>query len=142
MADDIEAEGTETTENGRVYLGRGPSASDDETAPIVDKAALLGGRAFGLTSVPIPGMGVIKIRPLSRAEALKMYGQEVSAAEMEQIVVSLACVEPPFSRREVAQWQASSAAGEMVIIVNAILELSGMDIGAGKAAYKRFRGAS
>jgi|1185.fasta_scaffold00724_5 hypothetical protein len=139
MADDIEA--TETTENGQIYLGRGPIAAEDE-APVVDKAALLGGRAFGVTSVPIPGMGVIKVRPLSRAEALKMYAQEIPAAEMEQTVISLACVEPTFTKREVAQWQASSAAGEMIIIVNAILELSGMDIGAGKAAYKRFRGAS
>lgn len=128
------------TDNDKVFLG-GPIA-DEEAAPIVDKAALLGGRAFGVTAVPIPGMGIIKIRPLSRAEALKMYGQELKAAEMEQVVIALACVEPTFTRGEVAQWQASSAAGEMIIIVNAILELSGMDIGAGKVAYKQFRGAS
>lgn len=130
-------------DNGTVTLGPDPADRPTEgPGPIVDKAALLGGRAFGVTSVPIPGMGVIKIRPLSRAEALEAYGKQMSAIDMERVLVSKACVEPTFTPAEVGQWQASSAAGEMVIIVNAILELSGMDIGAGKAAYKHFRGAS
>jgi len=128
-----------STDHDRVTLG-GPVF--DDPGPVVDKAALLSGRAFGVTSVPIPGMGVIKIRPLSRAEALKIYNQQMDAAAMEQTVISLAAVEPTFTKGEVAQWQASSAAGEMVIVVNAIMELSGMDIGAGKAAYKRFRGSA
>lgn len=131
------------TENGstghdRVILGE----VAEDVGPVVDKAALLSGRAFGVTSVPIPGLGVIKIRPLSRAEALKIYNREMDAAEMEQTVISLACVEPTFTRGEVAQWQASSAAGEMLILIDAILEKSGMDLGAGKAAYKRFRGSA
>lgn len=126
-------------ENGTVRLGE---VTPDQPGQVVDKAALLGGRAFGVTSVPIPGMGVIKIRPLSRAEALEAYGKQMEAAQMEQVLLSKACVEPTFTQAEIAQWQASSAAGEMVIIVDAILELSGMDIGRGKAAYKTFRGAS
>jgi len=127
-----------STDHDRVILGE----VAEEAGPVVDKAALLSGRAFGVTSVPIPGLGVIKIRPLSRAEALKIYNREMDAAEMEQIVISLACVEPTFTKGEVAQWQASSAAGEMLILIDAILEKSGMDLGAGKAAYKRFRGSA
>jgi hypothetical protein len=109
---------------------------------VVDKAALLAGHAFGVRAVPIPGMGVIKVRPLSRAEAMALYERAMPAAEMEQNVLSLACVAPTFTVAEVKLWQASSAAGDMLSVVNAVLELSGMDMGAGKAAYKTFRGAS
>ena len=110
---------------------------------VVDKAALLSGTAFGITAIPIPGMGVIKVRPLSRAEAMAVYDQELSAAQMEQVLLSKACVEPTFTPGEVAAWQeCDGAGGNILAVVNTILELSGMQVGAGKAAYKRFRGAS
>lgn len=110
---------------------------------LVDKAALLSGAAFGVTAVPIPGMGVIKVRPLSRAQAMAVYDQELSAARMEQVLISNACVEPTFTADEVAAWQeCDGAGGNILTVVNAILDLSGMQVGAGKAAYKRFRGAS
>ncbi|HEY5879140.1 MAG TPA: hypothetical protein VIU11_09520 [Nakamurella sp.] len=112
-----------------------------ESMQVVDKAALLAGTAFGLKSVPIPGYGVIKVKPISRAQAMAAYEQEMPAAEMEQMLVSQACVEPTFTRSEVAAWQkVDGAGGNIFKLVNAILELSGMDVGAGKAAYKRFRG--
>lgn len=126
------------TDNGATALpGTDPSA-------IVDKAALLtGGGAFGVKSVPLAGKGLIKIRPLSRAEAVELYDQEMNAGEMERAVLHRACVEPTFTMAEAEQWQEhSGAGGDILTVVNAILELSGMQIGAGKAAYKRFRGAS
>lgn len=114
-----------------------------ESLQVVDKAALLAGTAFGLRSVPLPGLGVIKIRPISRAQAMAVYEQEMPAAEMEQLLVSQACVEPTFTMAEVAAWQeVDGAGGNILKLVSAILELSGMDVGAGKRAYKRFRGAS
>lgn len=110
---------------------------------IVDKAALLSGAAFGVVDFPVPGFGVIKIRPLSRGEAMAVYGRELSAAQMEQVIVSDACVEPSFSVREVEQWQSNSTAGGPLFdLVNKIVEISGMEIGSGKAAYKRFRGSA
>lgn len=127
------------SENGSIVLG---ASGPEDPGPPVDKAALLSGRAFGITSVPIPGVGVIKVRPLSRAEAMAVYGKEMDAAKMEQVLLSKACVEPTFTPAEIAQWQESSAAGEMHIVVSAVLEISGMEIGAGKVAYKQFRGVS
>lgn len=113
---------------------------------IVDKAALLSGAgtaAFDLTAVPVPGFGLIMVKPLSRAQAMAVYHRDLDAAEMEQIVVSGACVTPTFTPAEVAQWQeCSTAGGPLLNLVNKILEISGMEIGAGKAAYKRFRGAA
>ncbi len=111
-----------------------------ESVQVVDKAALLTGSAFGLKTVPIPGFGVIKIKAISRAQAMAVYEQEMPASEMEQLLVSKACVEPTFTPAEVATWQEhDGAAGNIYKLVNAILELSGMDVGSGKAAYKRFR---
>ena len=109
---------------------------------VADKAALLSGEAFGVTVVPLSsGRGVVRIKPLSRAEAMELYDQEMSAAEMERAVLSRACVEPTFTFAEAAQWQEhSGAGGDILTVVEKILEISGMKVGAGKAAYKRFRG--
>lgn len=110
---------------------------------VVDKAALLSGAAFGIKSIPIPGLGVIKIRPISRAQAMALYEQEMPAAEMEQSVLVAGCVEPTFTMAEAAAWQAhDGAGGNILTVVMAILDASGMEVGAGKAAYRRFRGAS
>lgn len=110
---------------------------------VVDKAALFSGAAFGITAIPIPGLGVIRVKPISRAQAMAVYEREMPAAQMEQVLVSQACVEPTFTPAEVAAWQEHDGAGGNILrLVNAILELSGMEVGAGKAAYKRFRGAS
>lgn len=112
-----------------------------ESVQVVDKAALLAGTAFGLRSVVIPGMGIIKVKPISRAAAMELYEMDMSAAEMEQALLVKGCAEPTFTRSEVAAWQETDGAGGNILrVVNAILELSGMDIGAGKRAYKRFRG--
>jgi hypothetical protein len=117
---------------------------DTDPGQIVDKAALLSGTAaFELTAVPVPGLGVIKIKPLSRAQAMSVYGRDLDAAEMEQVIVSFAAVEPTFTRKEVARWQQiDMAGGSLLKLVNTILEISGMEIGAGKAAYRRFRGGA
>lgn len=125
-------------ENGSVA-----AIGDIDPGQIVDKAALLSGAAFGLVKFPVPGFGIIQIKPLSRAQAMAVYNRDLDAAEMEQVVVSSACVNPTFTPAEVEQWQASSTAGGPLLqLVNKILEISGMEIGAGKAAYKRFRGSA
>ena len=122
-----------TTDNG--------TPGNVESVQVVDKAALLAGTAFGIRSVVIPGMGVIKVKPISRAAAMELYEQDMSAAEMEQALLVRGCAEPTFTRSEVAAWQdVDGAGGNILKVVEAILELSGMDIGAGKRAYKRFRG--
>jgi hypothetical protein len=52
-------------------------------------------------------------------------------------------VEPTFTRKEVARWQEVDTAGGAILrLVQSIMEISGMELGAGKAAYKRFRGAA
>jgi len=117
---------------------------DTDPGQIVDKAALLSGAAaVELTAVPVPGFGLIKVKPLSRAQAMSVCNRDLDAAEMEQVLVSYAAVEPTFTRKEVARWQEiDTAGGALSKLVHVIMEISGMEIGAGKAAYKRFRGAA
>lgn len=119
-------------------------ASNGSAPQVLDKGALLAASAFAVTDVPLPsGAGIVRIRPLSRAEALQVYDREMDAAEMEQWVLSKALVEPRLTPGEVAKWQENSAAGsDIQSVVQTVLHASGMDIGAGKAAYKRFRGAT
>jgi predicted Zn-dependent peptidase len=117
---------------------------DVDPAQVIDKAALLSGvGAFVTTDVPIPGLGVIKVKPLSRAQAMSVYNRDLDAADMEQVLISYAAVDPTFTRKEVARWQEVDTAGGAILrLVHVIMEISGMEIGAGKAAYKRFRGSA
>jgi hypothetical protein len=127
-----------------VPAGTAAGTSADPATQVVDKGALLAASAFAVTDVPLPsGRGLVRVRPLSRAEAMTFYGRELNAAQMECEVLALALVEPKFSVKEVAKWQENSAAGaDIMHVVHVVMNLSGMDLGAGKEAYKRFRGTT
>jgi len=104
----------------------------------VSKADLLKKR-FGVEEVEIEGVGTVKVRPLTRAEALELQGREMGVAEMERCLVSLALVEPKLTEDEVATWQENSPAGELQPVAAAIVRLSGMEQTAAKEAVKQFR---
>lgn len=127
-----------------VPAGTAAGTSADPSTQVVDKSALIASSAFAVTDVPLPsGRGIVRIRPLSRAEAMSFYGRELNAAQMECEVIALAIVEPKLSVGDVEKWQRNSSAGSDIReVVAAVLDVSGMDIGAGKDAYKRFRGAT
>ena len=102
------------------------------------KAALLAKRG-GTKDVEVPGVGTVQIRALTRAEALSVQGKTQDVALLEQKLVSMAMVDPDLTKDEVREWQENSTAGEIQIIVQAIVELSGMEGYAAKAAYADFR---
>lgn len=105
----------------------------------IDKAALLKARS-DQKDVEIPGVGTVRIRSLTRAEALALQGKETPVSEIEQKLLSAALVDPKLTEDEVRQWQEASPAGELEPIMEAILDLSGMAREAPKEAYQRFRG--
>jgi hypothetical protein len=100
------------------------------------------GQAFGVEEVELPDLGTVKVRPLTRAEALELRGVELDVAQMEQRLLSLAMVEPTMTEAQVARWQAVSPAGQLEPVSNAIIRLSGMEKAAQRAAYDEFRGQS
>lgn len=104
----------------------------------LDKAALLG-QTFGIEDVEIEGIGTVRVRPLSRAEALEVRGKELPYDELERKLISAAMVEPALTADEVKEWQAVSPAGQLEVITDAIIRISGMEKAAQKAAYQQFR---
>lgn len=104
----------------------------------VSKADLLKKR-FGVEDVEVPGVGIVKVRPLSRTEALKIQGVEMPYDEMERKLLAAALVEPQLTEDEVATWQDNSPAGELQPVAQAIARLSGLEQSSPKEAVKRFR---
>lgn len=100
------------------------------------KARLLKPR-IAEADVEIPGLGTVRVRGLTRVEAImvqKMDGPEA----YDRMTISLGMVNPPMTQAEAGQWQRSSPAGEIDPVTDKIAELSGMTKRAGKEVYKEF----
>lgn len=116
------------------------------------KARLLGPRAqttSGMSEddVEVPGLGTVRVRGLSRFEILvarKATDNEANidgprALMLERKMVAAAMVDPPMTEAEVGTWQKVGSANEIGVVVDKIRELSGLDEGAPKEAYKSVR---
>lgn len=99
---------------------------------MLTKEQLLAER-FGVREYEIPGVGSIKLRSLTRGEALQIVGKEMDKADAERYLLSRGLVEPKLTEDDVAVWQDSSPAGEIQEIAKLITELSGMSAGAPKS---------
>lgn len=103
----------------------------------MDKEALLKPR-LPEAEVEIPGVGTVRLRGLSRAEAMMIQGiKGIDATERK--LLHLALVDPVMTEAEVGQWQKSAPAGELEPVTDKVTELSGLREAAEKAAYKRVR---
>jgi len=85
--------------------------------------------------VEVPGLGTVRVRALSRKEALKT-GQIADIEERTAHMIAIAMVDPKMSVSEVKGWSAVALAGELDPVDEKIAELSGMNTDAAKAAYK------
>lgn len=104
----------------------------------VSKEDLLKAR-FGLKELDVPGVGTVKIRSLSRAQALELRDKEIPVSEMEAKLLVWAMVEPALTLDEVKQWQANTPAGELQPITEEIARISGMVKSSPKDAMLDFR---
>jgi len=101
----------------------------------MDKAAFLErARAAGLPQddVDVPGIGTVRVRALSRAEALTLP----DGWEKEAHVLAIGIVSPSFSVSEIKALLGETAAGVLQAASIRIAELSGMLEETPKAAYK------
>jgi hypothetical protein len=87
--------------------------------------------------VEVPGIGTVRVRGLSRAEALAMQKVEGTDA-IERKMLAVALIDPVLTEAEVGKWQKASVAGELEPVGAKVQELSGMAEGAAKATYKEF----
>jgi hypothetical protein len=102
----------------------------------VDKEALFKAR-LPEAEVEVPGLGSVRVRALSRAEAMSVQQMNGTGA-IERRILHLALVDPELTEAEVGQWQKVSPAGELEPVTDKITELSGMEQGAAKEAYLGF----
>lgn len=105
---------------------------------MIDREALLKGRS-GQEDIEIEGVGTVRVRPLTRGEALQVADKPLDAAEMERKIIAWGLVEPALSEADIKAWQDSSPAGDIQTVVDAIVRLSGMEKHAAKQAYQQFR---
>lgn len=103
----------------------------------MDKKLLLKPR-LPEAEVEIPGVGKVRVRGLSRAEAM-LVRQVEDVKAFECRMIALGMVEPKLTEDEVEQWQQATTPAELEAITSAILDLSGMAVGADKTAYKSVR---
>lgn len=87
--------------------------------------------------VDVPPYGTFKIRAVSRAEALAIYGDK-NPLTIEQALISAGCIDPVLSRNEVKKWQEVSQADALTPLIEAISDLSGLDEEVEKEAVERF----
>jgi hypothetical protein len=104
----------------------------------MDKAALLTDR-IPRGEVEIPGVGKVTVRGLSRYE-LHLSGKGTDdAGTVERRMIAMSMVDPQLTEAEVELWQKNSSAGELASVTVAIRDLSGLNPGADKEAYKSLR---
>lgn len=100
---------------------------------MIDKARLFAKRLPSDT-VPIPGVGHVTVRGLSRDETADI--PNLTGAERESTIISRAMVDPELTVDEVRQWMKAAPAGEFDKVSTKIGELSGLLESSGKDAYK------
>jgi hypothetical protein len=105
---------------------------------MVDKEALFKPR-LPEADVEVPGIGTVRVRGLSRAEALevsKIVGS--GAAMIERKALAMAMLDPKMTEGEIRQWQDAASSGELNAVFEKVNELSGTTEEAAKQAYKEF----
>lgn len=95
-------------------------------------------RVVGQEVVTLPSGGEVRVRGLTRDEALQVQEAEGTAAR-DNTIIALGMVEPSLTVEEVALWAQTAPAADSVTISRAVAELSGMGEGAGKSGVARPR---
>lgn len=104
----------------------------------VDKELLFKAR-LPEADVEIEGIGTVRVRGLSRAEALSIQKVAGSGTDiLERKMLALAMVSPRMTEGEVREWQEAAPAGELEPVTVKVQELSGINEDSAKAAYKEF----
>ncbi len=105
----------------------------------MDKATLLAGGVVK-DEVEIPGKGMVQVRGLTRDEVHQANrdpkGKDRSSSEVEVFLVVYGMVDPELDVNDVRAWFKAAPAGEVQVVVEKIMDLSGIGKDAAKEAYK------
>lgn len=83
--------------------------------------------------------GTVRVRALSRAEAVKVADLQKDVDAAEIYILACALVDPDLTEDEVRAWRAASPSGEIDAVADAVLSLSGLTPEAAEAAIRRFQ---
>lgn len=107
---------------------------------MIEKATLLAGY-LPSRDVPLPsGGGTVKVRGLTRHEAVELQraaGEDV--AELEIGACAAGMLEPKLTQDEVRAWRLATIAADVQAVAGAISELSNLDEQAGKGPTSHSR---
>lgn len=103
----------------------------------MDKEALFTPR-LPEEDVEIPGLGTVRVRGLSRAEAMKIRDRSDVEAQ-ERLMIALGMVDPKLTEAEVGKWAKAAPAGELQPVSEVIGRLSGLIEGADKSDLPEVR---
>jgi hypothetical protein len=87
--------------------------------------------------VPIPGVGDVEVRGLTRWEAMHVQNMK-NQIQKEIKTISLAMLDPAMTEADVAAWMKAGGAGEFEDLSQKIKELSGTGEKADSKEYERF----
>lgn len=82
------------------------------------------------------GDGVVRVRALTRAEAVRVRASGDGPAEQEPMILLLGVVEPKLTEADVKAWMDNAPAGDIQPVIVRIADLSGMAETSGKEATK------
>lgn len=82
--------------------------------------------------------GTVRVRALSRSEAIKVADLQKDVDAAEVYILACALVDPELSEDEVRGWRAAAPSGEVDVVADAVLSLSGLTQEAAEAAIRRF----
>lgn len=89
--------------------------------------------------ITLPGIGDVRVRGLSRSEALSLSKVKDDPEALEQLIVRLGLVEPALTADEVKAWFDVAPAGLIDPLVEAVQRLSGLGEGAPKSGLPEVR---
>lgn len=90
---------------------------------------------LGEATITIENVGDLRIRPLTRGQALLLNEVE-SLEDKDNIMISMGVVEPKLTVEQVQAWAEAAPAGELGPVSEAIARLSGMTRDSAKGATK------
>jgi hypothetical protein len=92
---------------------------------MLDRETLLKAR-LPEREITLEGVGELRVRALSRAEAMRLKEFSDKAVEGETLVLKLGVVDPVLSDDDVRAWRDVAPADEIETVLGAILDLSGL----------------
>jgi hypothetical protein len=107
---------------------------------VIDREALLKSRLTEQV-VDIPDVGQVRIRSLSGNEVsqIPVLKETKGVSAAEEFVLCRAVVDPILTPADAAAWREAAPHDELVVVLGAIFELSGLSDDALKQAVKSFR---